>query len=118
MKVFAPLVMTLGVLLLATSDQAMAGELSGRTLVYEKSNLDGSNSGRIAVRFEAGHVIESFKWHPGSNHATLVRADIDPRSMTVQRFRGFSVDAQSGTSLRAELIALGSGAFSVRLGDS
>lgn len=92
-------------------------ELTGKVLVYEKSNWDGSNKGHIAVYFEKANKLESFKWHEGNDQATIVRAWMDSTRHTVRRFEALRVDAAGNENLSAVLQARPGGTLEARLGD-
>ena len=74
-----------------------------QVFIYEKSNLDGSNKGLIAVYYEAADQLEAFKWHEGYQQATIVRAGMDLENHTVKRFEAYSMDHLGNTQLRGEL---------------
>lgn len=88
----------------------------GKVLIYEKSNLDGTNLGLIAVYTQSNTVIESFKWHTGHTQATKVRAELNPDTLNVKRFDGLQINADGSETTRAELTALADGTFKVNLG--
>ena len=74
-----------------------------KVFIYEKSNWDGSNKGKIAIYYSRPDQIESFKWHEGNNHATLVKAKMDLKTHTVVRFEAYGVDHEGNENLRATL---------------
>ena len=90
----------------------------GKTLIYKKSNLDGTNLGMIAVHTKTTDVIESFKWHEGYHQATKVRAHINTTSLNVQRFEGLTLFADGTERTNAELTTLAEGVFKIRFGET
>nr|WP_286944304.1 hypothetical protein [Allomuricauda sp.] len=91
--------------------------LPGRVFIYEKSNLDGSNKGKIAVYYEGFGQIESFKWHEGNKKGTKVSADMDPNSHTVKHFEVFRVDHLGNEQLSAVLDVAEDGTIKINLGE-
>lgn len=90
---------------------------AGYALIYRKSNLDGSNAGKIAVYYAGNHVIESFKWHEGGDHATVVRARINPDTLNVEQFQVWSFARGGETSRAAVLQTDGDDVIHVSLGE-
>ena len=88
-----------------------------KVFIYEKSNWDGSNKGKIAVYYAAPDQIESFKWHEGNNHATLVKARMDLKTHTVVRFEAYGVDHEGNENLRATLQVQEDHTADIRFGD-
>ena len=88
-----------------------------KVFIYEKSNLDGSNMGKIAVYYAAPAEISSFKWHEGNQHATLVKAKIDLKTHTVVRFEAYGADHDGNESLRATLDVNEDRTASIQFGD-
>lgn len=89
-----------------------------KALVYQKSNLDGTNAGKIALYHVSTSVIEAFKWREGATQATKVRAEIDLETLNVRRFEAFSVSVENGDIKRAELLARSGGVFDVQMGEN
>ena len=89
-----------------------------RVFIYEKSNLDGSNLGKIAVYYEAVDQIESFKWHEGNQHATIVRARMDTMNQTVQQFEAYRMDHLGNMNLGGVLKVDENQNFDIRFGDN
>lgn len=85
--------------------------------IYEKSNLDGSNKGLIAVYYEEIDQLEAFKWHDGNQHATIVRAGMDLENHTVKRFEAYSADHLGNEQLRGELDVQDNRSVKLRFGD-
>ena len=75
----------------------------GTLYIYEKSNIDGSNAGRIALYVARKDRLESFKWHEGGGMAPLVTADIDWKTFSVRRFESWQVWDGDGRRLQARL---------------
>jgi hypothetical protein len=74
-----------------------------KVFVYEKSNIDESNKGIIAVFYEEQHKIEAFKWHEGNHEATVVRAWMNTEDYTVKRFEVLRTDHLGNEKLNAVL---------------
>ena len=89
-----------------------------RVFIYEKSNLDGSNLGKIAVYYEQEDQIESFKWHEGNRHATIVRARMDKLNQTVMRFEAFRMDHLGNKNLNGVLQVDENQNFNIHFGDN
>ncbi|MCF7559907.1 hypothetical protein L3X39_04590 [Sabulilitoribacter multivorans] len=90
---------------------------SGKLFIYEKSNIEGSNKGLIAIYYkEYGH-IESFKWHTGNNHATIVRAWVDTVSYNVNHFKVFKVDHLGNEHLSGSLDVTEEKSIHIKLGE-
>lgn len=89
-----------------------------KVFIYEKSNFDGSNKGKIAVYYSSPDQIESFKWHEGNNHATLVKAKMDLKNHTVERFEVAGVDHEGNENPRGVLEVLEGQIAHIRLGDN
>ncbi len=79
----------------------------GATYVYEKSNVDGTHAGRVAVHVAAADRIQSFKWTPGSDRATVVTAWIDWKRFSVARFETGHLFADGTYASRVELTTEG-----------
>lgn len=76
----------------------------GTIYIYEKSNIDGTNMGRIAHYVARSDRLESFKWHPGEDEATLVTADIAwERAGSVRRFESWKLFRGGRTRLQGWL---------------
>jgi hypothetical protein len=58
----------------------------GTVFTYEKSQLDGSHLTRVSVYVAAVDRVESLKWDPDGDEATLVQAVIDWPRFSVRRF--------------------------------
>jgi len=71
--------------------------------VYEKSNLDGSRSGYVAVYLKNEKTIESFKWTPGNREGTLVTAKMDWSRFSVSEFVGGRLLANGEMNQSVEL---------------
>lgn len=71
--------------------------------VYEKSNLDGSRAGFVAVYLKNEKTIESFKWTPGNREGTLVIAKMDWSRFSVAEFVGGRLHANGEVNQSAEL---------------
>ncbi len=89
-----------------------------RVFIYEKSNLDGSNLGKIAVYYEAEDQLESFKWHEGNQQATIVRARMDTLNHTVRQFEAFRIDHLGNKNLGGVLRVDENQNFDIRFGDN
>lgn len=107
----------LTLLCLVSCNENPVPELTKKVFIYEKSNWDGSNKGKIAVYYEEAHKIESFKWHEGNQEATIVRAWLDSLNHTVTRFEAYRVNDRGQENLSATLQALPTGSLEVRFGD-
>ena len=90
----------------------------GKTLIYQKSNIDGSNAAKIAVHYVSPITIEAFKWTEGGTHATKVRAEMDSITLNVTTFKAFGVERGGGDVKRAEMMAHPDGIFEMMIGDS
>ena len=88
-----------------------------KVFIYEKSNWDGSNKGMIADYYSSADQIESFKWHEGNNHATLVKAKMDLKTNTVVLFEAYGVDHEGNENLRATLEVQEDHTADIRFGD-
>jgi hypothetical protein len=75
----------------------------GTLLLYQKSNIDGSNAGRIALFIAAVDRLESFKWHEGGGSATLVTADMNWEAFSVRRFESWRLHADGTKQLQGTL---------------
>lgn len=75
----------------------------GTLYTYEKSNIDGSHAGRIALYVAGRDRLESFKWHEGGGAATLVTADMDWKTFSVRRFESWRVQPGGERHLQARL---------------
>lgn len=85
--------------------------------IYEKSNLDATNQGQIAVYYMKEDQLESYKWHQGYAEATLVRAFMDPDTLTVRRFEAVRVNDQGHERLGATLEAQKDNSLEIQAGD-
>ena len=88
-----------------------------KVFIYEKSNLDGSNKGKIAVYYAGPDELASFKWHEGNHHATLVKAQMDLKTNTVKLFEAFGADHEGNENLRATLEVQEDRTANIRFGD-
>ena len=77
---------------------------AGRVHRYQKSNLDGSHATEIALYLADETHLESLKWHPDEDVATLVQAEMDWEVCSVRAFRTYTVEADGKRRLRAELV--------------
>lgn len=84
--------------------------------IYEKSNLDGSNKGYIAVYYPEAYQIESFKWHKGNNAATIVKASLSPKTINAERFEAYRVRSNGEQIKTATLSQENTGQYQVKLG--
>ena len=100
-----------------TAKSAEIPSFKGRLFLYEKSNLDGSNKGRIATYYLGENVIESFKWHEGSDHATKVRATMNSQSLDASLLEALGVDRTGNEEKYAELRAGANGTFNMLFGN-
>ena len=115
---YLPLFGLLAVFCLFVFGKFKNDSLVQRVFIYEKSNLDGSNPGKIAVYYEAEDQIESFKWHEGNQHATIVRAGMDMLNHTVRHFKVFRMDHLGNKNLGGELLVDENQNFDIRFGDN
>jgi len=84
--------------------QFVSGRIpAGRVHRYQKSNLDGSHATEIALYLADETHLESLKWHPDEDVATLVQAEMDWEVCSVRAFRTYTVEADGKRRLRAEL---------------
>ncbi|WP_100644057.1 S41 family peptidase [Alteromonas facilis] len=90
----------------------------GSMLLYEKSNLDGSNSGNIAVYHHDNYNIESFKWRVGSAHATIVRAKMNPSTLIVDKFDASRMDNLGKETHSLSLTTSASNTLDVTIGEN
>ena len=107
----------LGILCLAIWGDKESDSRLHKVFIYEKSNWDGSNKGLIAVYYSSADQIESFKWHEGNNHATLVKAKMDLKTNTVVLFEAYGVDHEGNENLRAVLEVQEDRTADIRFGD-
>ncbi|MFL6548881.1 MAG: hypothetical protein ACJ8OJ_09300 [Povalibacter sp.] len=77
----------------------------GQVFHYVKSNLDGSHEGQISVYMLDQSQVESLKWDPGAQSATLVTAAMDWTRFSVRRFEAYQLSSGSPPKLRATLEA-------------
>ena len=110
-------IFTLSVLCLSGCGSIKQDTRVNKVFIYEKSNLDGSNMGKIAVYFAAPDEIASFKWHEGNDHATLVKAKMDLKTHTVIRFEAYGADHEGNENLRATLEVQEDHTANIRFGD-
>jgi len=89
----------------------------GKVLIYSKSNIDGSNEGKIAVYYRDAYEIESFKWHEGNTAATVVRAEIDPLTLNVRMFDAYRLNADGTKRPVAELVQVNDKEITGHIGD-
>jgi hypothetical protein len=75
----------------------------GRVHRYQKSNLDGSNPGEIALYLASETRLEALKFHPGVPEAKLVVAEMDWEVASVRAFRTYRLDEHGERTLAAEL---------------
>ncbi len=61
--------------------------------------------------------MESFKWHDGNQHATIVRAKLDEHNHTVKHFDVYRMTQQENENLAAVLHVSEDKTISVQLGD-
>ncbi len=88
-----------------------------KVFIYEKSNIDGSNKGQIAVYYQQEDQIEAFKWHEGNQHATVVRAWIDQDDYTVRRFEALRTDHLGNENLNGVLEVAVDRTINIQFGD-
>src|SRR4051794_28684581 len=77
----------------------------GQVFHYVKSNRDGSHEGQISVYMLDQSQVESLKWDPGAQSATLVTAAMDWTRFSVRRFEAYQLSSGSPPKLRATLEA-------------
>lgn len=65
----------------------------GTVFFYRKSNIDGSHASTIATYVASNTRIESLKWTPGSGRSTLVAAEMDWSTQSVEMFQTWHVFA-------------------------
>ena len=75
----------------------------GTLLLYQKSNIDGTNAGQIALFIAAEDRLEAFKWHEGGGSATLVTADMNWEAFSVRRFESWRLHADGTKQLQGTL---------------
>ncbi len=75
----------------------------GNVYLYTKSNIDGSNSGQIAVYYQTPTTIESFKWRPGHSAATVVVGQIDETTLSVRDFKAYRLQSTGELQQTASL---------------
>src|SRR5262249_10803826 len=63
----------------------------GRVYEYLKSNRDGSRPGRVSLYVAAPDRLESLKWEPDDETATLVVAILDWSRFSVARFENWQL---------------------------
>ncbi len=86
----------------------------GTVYQYQKSNIDDSHSGNIALYVASNNRLEALKWRPIQNNpsheghysATLVTAEMDWKTFSVRRFETSKVDATGRKLLVAVLQAV------------
>ena len=76
---------------------------AGTLLLYEKSNVDGTHAGKIALYIAAEDRLEAFKWHEGGNSATLVIAEMNWDAFSVRRFESWRLHADGTRQLQGTL---------------
>lgn len=76
---------------------------TGIALTYSKSNIDGTHASTITWYFPDRDWIESFKATAGDPQATLVRARMNWKVFSVDRFESYLVEADGSRKLRASL---------------
>lgn len=89
----------------------------GQVFIYQKSNIDNSNKGKIAVYYATTGEIESFKWHQGNNRATIVKAKINPSTLNVSYFEASRLFSNGEQKVSAVLDASAENEMVVKLGD-
>lgn len=75
----------------------------GQLLIYDKSNIDGSNCGPIALFTASPTRLEAFKWHEGGSVATLVTAEMDWSRFSVAELQSWRIFANGERQLVAQL---------------
>lgn len=75
----------------------------GQLLIYDKSNIDGSNCGPIALFTASPTRLEAFKWHEGDEVGTLVTAEMDWHSFSVAELQSWRIFANGERQLVAQL---------------
>ena len=75
----------------------------GKVFIYQKSNLDNTNIGKIAVYYSRIGEIESFKWHEGNSRATVVNAKINSASLNVEYFDAYRLYSDGKIMPRSKL---------------
>ena len=91
---------------------------SGTVYHYDKSNIDGTHSSRIALYLSSRDEVESFKYHEGATEATLVKATMDWESFTVKRFESWRLSGPGDDVLRAILERVeGQPNLAIQIGD-
>ncbi|MGZ5247867.1 MAG: hypothetical protein ACXWV5_12460, partial [Flavitalea sp.] len=70
---------------------------------YEKSNWDGSHASTIFLYVSDTNKIESFKWAAGDEWATLVTAQINWKTYSVNDFKNFRIYKNTNRQQLAEL---------------
>ena len=88
-----------------------------KVFIYEKSNIDGSNKGQIAVYYQEKDQIEAFKWHDGNQYATIVRAWMNQGDHTVQRFEALRTDHLGNEHLNGVLEVAEDRTVNIQFGD-
>lgn len=75
----------------------------GKVFIYQKSNIDNTNIGNIAVYYLNEGEIESFKWHKGNSRATVVNAKINSNSLNVGYFNAYRLFSDGTIEPRSKL---------------
>ena len=75
----------------------------GRVFQYEKSNRDGTRSGRVSLYVAGPDRLESLKWDEEKGWATLVIADLDWKRFSVRRFESWALRQGKPPELKATL---------------
>ncbi|WP_019670436.1 hypothetical protein [Eudoraea adriatica] len=104
-------------LILSGCSEIKPKPLVQKVFIYEKSNLDGSNKGQIAVYYEKEGKIEAFKWHEGHQQATVVRAWVNQDDYTVRRFEALRTNHLGNEKLNAVLEVTQDRTVNIQLGD-
>lgn len=85
----------------------------GRVTQYEKSNRDGSHSGRISLYVAGPERLESLKWDEDVGWATFVVAELDWTRFSVRRFESWALRQAKPPELKATLDTAGDGGITI-----
>jgi hypothetical protein len=77
----------------------------GTVFHYIKSTLDGAHEGHISVYVPTRDRLESLKWEPHADRATLVVAEMDWSRFSVKRFEAYQLMRDRAPEQRATLVA-------------
>lgn len=109
--------LVLALLILSGFSTIKPESLVHKVFIYEKSNIDGSNKGQIAVYYQEKDQIEAFKWHDGNQYATIVRAWMNQGDHTVQRFEALRTDHLGNEHLNGVLEVAEDRTVNIQFGD-